>query len=84
MNNPYTVGATPPKRKSKARLLITGATATVFNAVFNTLVRFVLTVWLLIGIWHAMDWHAAAYLTYVAVSLEAIVAAYKLMWRRTK
>lgn len=85
MKSPYTVGAVPPVyRKSKARILTMGVLATFFGAVMNTLVRLILTVWLLYGIWHALPWQAAAYLTYVAVSLEAIVAGCKLLWKRPR
>jgi hypothetical protein len=81
--NPYTVGAVPPRaRPSKIRVLILGCTNVVFGAIMNTLVRLVITVCLLCGAWHTLPWAPAAYLTYVAASLEAIVFALKTVWRR--
>ena len=83
--NPYTVGAVPPApRRSRGYLLTRGMINVLFGAVMNALVRLVLTVWLLVKIWHAMPWPAAAYLTYTAVSLEAIVFALKTVWKRPR
>ena len=55
-----------------------------WSALMNALVRFCITVALLIKIWAHLPWMLAAYLTYVAITIEGIVFALKTALMRPK